>query len=375
MITTCRSDQSFGPIHTALLHLQRLNLYRVVRLGDSHKMLKFCETINDNNALGAMVVGLEFVQDKEHIDMMEMDQPLKSMLPKLINLGSLYLEGDRITQSTFDSFAKIPAPSSLTYLRVSISGCPSMGGESVVDLIVALLPASLEQLYLEVGWVDPDVTGPTIARIALNTPRRLRTLEIWADFKSQAVCNLIASTESTYTELMGSCVLRGLDSLRNSEVMKELVVMCEAGQDDEELDESLLKLTNLTRLTITACDHVQISNHFFTDYFTPELPLQFLELDGWIPDIFAQLVAAFKSKPFSLNKLVLDTLSQETDTSWGLDLDWVHSDLGQLLEMCERGGVEVSGSDLSFVERVKTERLLGDSDDEVDDRALMYWII
>jgi hypothetical protein len=376
MITASQRDHFFDPIPT-LLHFQRLNLYRdVCLLPESYEMLKFCETIIYNNALGdphplgAMVKNLRLWGERySTAEMMKMDQPIKSMLPGLTHLKYLELGFVAITRCAFALFGQTPAPFSLTALEIYLE----VEEESLIDLILPLF-RSLRHLDLCVSYPEDEaIRGMTIAstppnppRIPLNPPRRLTTLKINGNFRSSAICNLIASTEATKTGLCGWNMLDGLSFLRNSEVMMELEVEFYDEPEEGDSDKSLLKLTNLTSLTFRVDGPNRgghyVSNHFFTDYFAPELPLQSLALDVDFSIDFSDLVGAFKSKPASLKTWELYTLGRNN-----VDLyyfDWVdfHS-LRQLLEMCERDGVEVSGSDVSFLERVEKEWLLDDSDD------------
>jgi hypothetical protein len=343
-------------------------LYREVVLISVHEISKFCETIISNNALGeeyplgSMVRKLtlrEFYHESDNLKLVEMDQkPLQLMLTQLSHLETLTLVRDEVTRSAYTSFATTPAPSSLTSLRLEF------GNYSLFDLILPLFP-SLQHLSITINSHD---TGLSIDSAPLHPPRQLLTLFVKANYNSQAVCDLIASTESIVTDLSGWDISRALASLRNSEVMTHLYVFEYSEGSDQILDEWLLNLTNLKSLNLGGFEP-RVSDHFFTDYFTPELPLQSLSLTGDLDVNFSDLIGAFKTKPSSLKDVVLDALCFESKRHREWDwLDWLDRidshDMRRFMDMYESAGVEVSGDDVAILEMVEKEQALLDSDDE-----------
>jgi hypothetical protein len=163
---------------------------------------------------------------------------------------------------------------------------------------------------------------------------------------------------------MGSHLLGGLASLRNSEVMTELIVECDEGQFKEDLHESLLRFTNLKSLTLLGVC-AAISYGFFTDYFKPELPLQSLVLGPGLTFVWFDLTRAFKSKPTSLKSIVFATKDDDYPGDWYQELG-AEEDARKSFEIYKNGGVKVSGFDLSWFEMVADKRSLYTTDDEVD---------
>jgi hypothetical protein len=278
----------------------------------------------------------------------EMGQLLRSALPRLTHLERLEIPGRLIAGLAFASFIPTSVPSSLTSLDLDLQN------DSVIDGILARFPALLK-LCLRI-FLHDTFEASAVDRIPLHPPRRLTTLSIHADYRSQPICNLIASTESTETILEGAYTSRGLASLRNSEVMRELTVEC-SSEEENLLDQSLLKLTNLTKLSLGG-EGSHVSDRFFTDYFKPELPLQFLHLRSHFTLESSDFIRALESKPIALKSLVLNTLELwiniHTRRKWSRG-DWRQrgfddEEMEEIIEIYTKGGVEVSGSDLKFIQ-------------------------
>jgi hypothetical protein len=181
-------SHKFLPTAAALLDFQRGNLYRWPHFySNAHMIPKFCKTIIGTNSLGTMIRHLTLDIDDEDFLSMELDQGMGLMFHQLTHLEYLLLGGDEIARLAFTSFEEQPAPSTLTTLELRAAR------ESTIDDILRLFP-SLQHLYIDKSD-DPQYTRSTIARITPNSPRRLATLTIDADFQSQsqAICHLIAS--------------------------------------------------------------------------------------------------------------------------------------------------------------------------------------
>jgi hypothetical protein len=348
----------FLPIANALLHFQRLNLYSHVLLTHRQLILKFCVAIIQSRSnIGAMVKQLKFVRGSEggkdryegmQFANSDMDQLLRPLLPQLIHLERLWIWSPLIAQSVFTSFDTTPPPSSLFLLELELDNY------SLIDRILPLFP-SLQHLRIDVHLDVAGSTEPAIDRIPLDPPRPLTRLIIYADYRSKSICNLIASTESTKTILRGRRTNLGLASLRNSEMLRELVGHC-TGVEEEEVevenfDASFLKFTSLTSLVLGG-GGLRLCDRFFTDYFTPDLPLQALHLTRQFALNSPDLIQAFKTKPTSLKSIVLDTMvdrgSFDPET---FDEEGIRG----VVEIYRKAGVEVSGSDVLALEVIDEE--------------------
>jgi hypothetical protein len=339
--------QQFLPIAHALLHYQRLNLYRRVTLHDRNLLFKFCNTIiaseSKPQALGEMVKkllvwGLD--KSTEESAEKEMDQLLRSMLPHLIHLKSLFLRAPSIARSVLNSFTTTPPPSSLVSLDLKLDD------PALIDLILPLFP-SLQHLVVHV--VASAVNKPTADRIPLHPPRRLKTLEIFSGYRDHATLDLIASTEATETILNGPHTHLGLACVRNSDVMTGLSVdwnnpWWDFDREAESLSHLLSKLSNLTKLTLHGVGRTHVGNHFFTDYFKSDLQLQSLCLCQRFELNTADLIHAFQTKPITLKSLVLDLDGrdeQDSENPWpGIGIEGIAA----VIKVYSEGGVEVSGS-------------------------------
>jgi hypothetical protein len=314
------------------------------------------------NTRGEIVRSLGLYAWEQYYPASKMDRHLNSMLPQLTHLEQLFVGGAGIARSICAYFTTTPAPSSLTWLDMAIDETDTT---DLTDLIASQLLPSIQYLRIQayglmnrsqrmVAYASPDDTNTTFAYTPLIPPRHLVTLDIWANFRSRSICKLIVSTESTKTILRGPHVWNGLAALRNSEVMRELVINYKEEQEEGVLDEVLLKFTNLRSLNMAGDNPDHLSDRFFTNYFTPELPLQSLHL-GYHFDInFPDLMSAFSTKPSSLKTMVFDT-----------DFDYYgYDELKLSVETYRSGGVEVSGLDVIALHR---EEFGDDSDDEVND--------
>jgi hypothetical protein len=146
--------------------------------------------------------------------------------------------------------------------------------------------------------------------------------------------------------------------LRNSEVLNELDV---DEDEDEEVDEEadsldslLLKFTSLKKLRLGG-GAVCISDHFFTDYFKPELPLESLNIMAGVQLKSSDLIRAFKTKPSSLRFIELDTNGDHFFDVLPDDFDG--EGIRKLVEIYESGGVEVKGRDVDTVRDIDEARL------------------
>jgi hypothetical protein len=370
----------FLPIASALLYFQRSNLYNEVDLHRRRLLLKFCDTIIEAGSnIGAMVKSLTFyqgtVRESENENVLVqirgglpykprlIDPPLRSMLPHLVNLERLRIHATFIARSAFTSYDEAPAPSSLTSLELKLDDY------TLVDRILLLFP-SLQHLDIAIRVEGFD--EPTTDRIPLDPPRRLETIRIYADYRSQAICNVIASIESIRTTLEGRHAQRGLASLRNSEVMKELNVRSSyAALQAENLDRSLLKLTNLEKLSLEggrAC----VSDRFFTDYFNSELPLESLHLTAGLTHNLSDLIHAFEIKPMTLKSVVLDWAEGSyyvVPRDWRKDM-WRAKGFNkvgveELIEIYTKGGVEISGSAVEILSIINGDH--PDSEEEEEE--------
>jgi hypothetical protein len=316
-------------------------------------VFKLCNAIIRSNFLGEMVKDLRLSElMKEWLDgrprlnsaaviahrgqdytASEMDQLLRLMLPHLIRLETLSIHSTAISKSVFTWYATSPAPSSLTSLTIE------SGDYSLVDFILPLFP-SLEHLRVNIHVINslaPTANGRPLH--PLDPPRRLTSLNIFADYECESIRDLLASTESTEMTLMGWGINIGLVSLRNSEIMKELTVECYGQEEDEEiLDAGLLKFTQLTTLRVGS-DVTEISNHFWTDYFKSNLCLEVLHFTEGFRLESSDLLRAFKSRPPSLKRIVLDTFYDMESMSDEDDIDTM-----LIIQIYGRAGVEVSGA-------------------------------
>jgi hypothetical protein len=358
----------FLPIANALLHFQRSNLYKAVRLSHRQLILKFCVTIiQARSNVGEMVKQLHFGRGSEGNEDIykgmqfansDMDQLLRSMFPQLIHLEILRICSPLIARSALTSFDTTPPPSSLTLLALVLDDY------CLIDRILPLFP-SLQCLFIAVYFDDAGFTEPIIDRIPLDPPRQLRNLAINADYRSKSICNLIASTESQETKLRGRRTNLGLASLRNSEVMEELSAYCnrEKGEQEvEDFDPSLLKFTSLTKLVLGE-GGLRFSDHFFTDYFTPDLPLQILCLDGGFEVYTPDLIQAFKTKPTSLKSILLDTMADLESFDFEMLQAFDEAGIRVVVETYRKAGVEVAGKDVAILEEIDQARSDADEDD------------
>jgi hypothetical protein len=241
---------------------------------------------------------------------------------------------------------------------------------SLIDSILPLFP-SLQHLDIAI-FNNPELTAPTIDRMALRPPRRLKILDISVDYRSPSIRNLIASTESVETTLRVYHTNLALASLRNSEVLNELYVNeDEDGEVDEEadsLDSLLLKFTSLKKLRLGG-GGTCISDHFFTDYFKPELPLEYLNIMAGVQLKSSDLIRAFKTKPSSLRFIELDT----NGIHFFIDVlpeDFDEEGIRKLVEIYESGGVEVKGRDVDTVRDIDEARL--DLEEEAGSSSLDF---
>jgi hypothetical protein len=355
-------DGCFLPIAKALLHFQRSNLYKHVLLSHRQLVSKFCVTIIQARPnIGAMVKRLEFGRgsrwDEDRYEGMHfansgMDQRLRPMLPQLIHLERLTIYSSSIVHSVFTSFDTTPPPSSLFLLDLELDNY------SLIDRILPLFP-SLRYLRIDVYLDVAGSTEPTIDRIPLDPPRQLRNLHITADSRSKSICNLIASTESKETILRGRRTNLGLASLRNSEVMEELSAYCnreEGEQEVEDFDPSLLKFTSLTKLVLRGTE-LRLSDRFFTDYFTPALPLQTLHLTRQFALNSPDLIQAFKTKPTSLKSILLDTMADLESFDFEMLMALDEGGIREVVEIYRKAGVTVAGKDVAIVEEIDQARL------------------
>jgi hypothetical protein len=380
-------NNRFLPIAKALLHFQISNLYSKVHLNHGHQVLNFCDTIiRAGPNIGEMVKDLSFsavincqtagdaegntVDGWRCYTKSEMDQRLRSMLPHLMHLKSLTMHSLTVTQSVFDSFATTPAPFSLTSLELQLID------SSLIDLILPLFP-SLQRLHIADLDEDLEEGEPTAARVPLDPPKQLKYLYIDADYRLPSICNLIASTESTETTLQGEYKSHGLASLRSSGVMEELTLM-DGGDSDiyqgeeegRDLEQSLIKFTNLTKLSLIGWG-TYTSDHFFTDYFKPELSLQSLSLSLDFRFAVSDLVRAFKSKPSSLSSLVLGEAGSVDPRYWSNGIwrkrRFDKEGMEKIIAIYSNGGVKVSGAVREILTIIDGE--CSDSEQEEDTEA------
>jgi hypothetical protein len=202
-------DNRFLPVAKSLLHFQRENLYRIVGLHPA-SMVNFCETMSGSSSLAEIVKRLKYrASDEVRYDRrgnligaatLETDQAFISILPHLVHLESLTIKAPSIMPSIFTSYARAPEPSTLTSLELQLDDY------SLLDLLLPLFP-SLHNLFIFIAIdIEPTVSDILSDPVFLHPPRSLESLAIEADHRSQAVCNLIASTAARVTRLEGRCV-------------------------------------------------------------------------------------------------------------------------------------------------------------------------
>jgi hypothetical protein len=165
--------------------------------------------------------------------------------------------------------------------------------------------------------------------------------------------------------LEGWFLNRGLAAVRNVEELQELNVGFgpAVAEEADNLDQLLSKFTNLTKLSIGAGGAAYVGDHFFTDYFNSDLPLQSLDLTrGFILNC-SDLIQAFKTRHTSLKSIVLDNMGDLEFVDYELveQFDW--DGINDIVSMYEGGGVNVSGSAVDYL----LEELDGDHDDDGED--------
>jgi hypothetical protein len=151
--------------------------------------------------------------------------------------------------------------------------------------------------------------------------------------------------------------------------MRKLMVDCDGVEEGvevegevENFDASFLKFTSLTKLVLGG-GGLRFSDHFFTDYFTPDLPLQAFYLTSGFTVNSPDLIQAFKTKPTSLKSILLDTMADLESFDFEMLMALDEGGIREVVEIYRKAGVRVAGKDVAILEEVDQARLDADEDD------------
>lgn len=285
--------------------------------------------------------------------------PVTRMIRKLVNLEAMSLSSITFERPVLATLSTMSPASSITSLNLELTGYHQ------VELILPSFPR-LEHLQIT---VDVQIDHETDDIISIFPARQLYRLEIEADFNSAAIRKLIADTEAIECSLEGYHANKALKALRDSQHMESLSFARfghrdDEGEDIDDLDELLLKFTQLEQLNLGAIGS-NVSDQFFANYFKASLPLVVLVLSGYFPLYMPDLIQASENTPTGLKEIVLDYLGnpddfseEEYESTEGLDT-FDADTTRALIDLYQTRGVQISGTAVRLLPLVESQRAAG----------------